>query len=244
MNKNISNKNYYHRYLQLPFTVKKPDCFRTLDHVEMMSGNEWILLTPHNTPTNSDKHIWIEYAKPNFFTDRYDNTQSFYYSKEKVDDTIIKWIESFNLKILNFVDGLHTSPNGGKIDIHSDTKTICNATKINFTWGPDNSVTRWWQVKDESFLILNRSNNEEKVRGIDLDIDLSYALFAKEENCELVHEQVINRPSLMNIGQLHSTYNPHPEQDRWTLCFTLLKPNKEFLQFEEALKIFKDFVYE
>jgi hypothetical protein len=48
----------------------------------------------------------------------------------------------------------------------------------------------------------------------------------------------------MNIGQLHSTYNPDPEQDRWTLCFTLLKSNKEFLQFEEALKIFKDFVYE
>ena len=186
----------------------------------------------------------FEYAKPDFFTGRYDDPQSFYYSREKVDDTIIKWIESFDLKILNLVDGLYTPPKGGKLAIHSDTKTICNATKINFTWGPDNSVTRWWKVKDESFLTLNRSNNEEKATGIVSDIDISYALFAKEENCELVHEQVINNPSLMNIGQLHSTYNPDPEQDRWTLCFTLLKSNKEFLQFEEALKIFKDFVYE
>ena len=243
MNKNMSDQNY-HRYLKLPFTMEKPNCFKTFNASEMMLGNEWILLTPHNAPVNSDNHIWIEHDKPNFFTERNNDTPSFYYSKEKIDDTIIKWIESFNLKILNFVDGLHTSPNGAKIDIHSDTKIIDNATKINFTWGPDNSVTRWWKVKDESFLILNRSNNVEKTRGTDSDIDLSYALFAKEENCQLVYEKVINKPSLMNIGQLHSTYNPHPEQDRWTLCFTLLKLDDTHLQFEEALKIFKDFVYE
>ena len=187
----------------------------------------------------------FEYAKPNFFTGRYDDPQSFYYSREKVDDTIIKWIESFDLKILNLVDGLYTPPKGGKLAIHSDTKTICNATKINFTWGPDNSVTRWWKVKDESHLIpIHPDNSQIEAAGIVPDIVIHSAFHAKEENCELVHEQVINKPSLMNIGQLHSTYNPHITEDRWTLCFTLLKSNSQHLQFEEALEIFDSFAHE
>jgi hypothetical protein len=73
---------------------------------------------------------------------------------------------------------------------------------------------------------------------------VSNAFHAKEENCELVYEKVINQPSLMNIGQLHSTYNPDNIADRWTLCFTLLKQNGDHLQFDEALEIFKDIAYE
>lgn len=187
----------------------------------------------------------FEYAKPNFFTERYDDPQSFYYSKEKIDNTIIKWIESFDLKILDLVDGLYTPPKGGKLAIHSDTKTICNATKINFTWGPDNSVTRWWRVKQSEYLKPVKPDNRHiSAAGIVPDIVVTDAYTAREEDCDMVHEQVINQPSLMNIGQLHSTYNPNMTEDRWTLCFTLLRLDGAHLQFEEAVQIFKDYINE
>ena len=56
-----------------------------------------------------------------------------------------------------------------------------------------------------------------------------------------MYETVIDRPSLLNISQLHSTFNPSPTEHRWTLCFTLLKDDKA-LSFDEALEIFKDYI--
>ena len=70
-------------------------------------------------------------------------------------------------------------------------------------------------------------------------------LYCEDENlCDLVCERVIDRPSLINVGQLHSTYNPHATEGRWTLCFFLLKSDYTHLQFDEAVEIFKDIAYE
>jgi hypothetical protein len=164
---------------------------------------------------------------------------------QSIDNIIIKWIESFNLKVSNVIEGFYTPAKGGILPIHNDTVNISNAVKINFTWGPSNSVTRWWQVIDNTNLItIHPDNSQIEAAGIVPDIKIHSACHAKEKNCKLVHEQVINRPSLMNIGQLHSTYNPHLTEDRWTLCFTLLKPNKNHVQFDEALEIFESFIDE
>ena len=187
----------------------------------------------------------FEYLKPKCFNKSYNHPNMIYVLSESIDNSIIKWIESFDLKVSNVIEGFYTPANGGKLPMHNDTPTISNATKINFTWGPDNSVTRWWKVKDESHLIpIHPDNSQIEAAGIVPDIVIHSAFHAKEENCELVHEQVINKPSLMNIGQLHSTYNPDMTEDRWTLCFTLLHPNGDHVEFEEALKIFGSFIDE
>jgi len=189
--------------------------------------------------------IPFEYPKPDCFNQSYSHPNMIFVSNKFIDQSIITWIESFNLKVSNVIEGFYTPPNGGKLPMHNDTSTISNATKINFTWGPSNSTTRWWQVKDESFLIPAYPDNSHiEAEGIIPDIVVTNAFQSKEENCNLMCEKVINRPSLMNVGQLHSTYNPDNKEDRWTLCFTLLKLDNSHLQFDEALEIFKDIAYE
>jgi hypothetical protein len=187
----------------------------------------------------------FEYSKPIFFNHSYTHANMICISSKSIDNSVIKWLKSFNLKVSNVIERFYTPANGGKFPMHNDTPNISNAVKINFTWGPENSVTRWWKTKEESFLIpIKPDNSQIKSLGITPDIEINSAFSAKEENCDLVYEKIINKPSLMNIGQLHSTFNPHTTEDRWTLCFILLKMNGEHLQFEEALKIFKDIVYE
>ena len=61
--------------------------------------------------------------------------------------------------------------------------------------------------------------------------------------CDKVFEKVIDRPSLMNVGQLHSTYNPG-NQSRWTLSFTVLNQDNSHLTFAESLKIFREVIDE
>jgi hypothetical protein len=83
-------------------------------------------------------------------------------------------------------------------------------------------------------------NKSFKQAGIEPDIDCYKCYSAEEQDIELVHEAVINKPSIMNVGQLHNTHNPDPTQDRWTLSLTLLKLPGDHLSFEEALLKFKD----
>jgi hypothetical protein len=68
-------------------------------------------------------------------------------------------------------------------------------------------------------------------------------MIAEWEDVDLVYEAVIDRPSLLNISQLHSTWNPSPTEYRWTFCFTLLE-NSQALTFNRALEIFKDYIVE
>jgi len=64
------------------------------------------------------------------------------------------------------------------------------------------------------------------------------------EDCDVVHEAVINKPSLLNVGQLHSTHNFNTSEPRWTLSYHLLTiKDNTHIQFEDALDLFKDLVY-
>ena len=71
-----------------------------------------------------------------------------------------------------------------------------------------------------------------------LRTDFSH-LKADKDDLELVYEAVINKPSLMNVGQLHDTYNPDLENSRWTLSFTLLNMDGSHCTFKQATEIFK-----
>lgn len=160
-----------------------------------------------------------------------------------------EWLSGFGLTISNVLEGFYTAPNGGMVPLHSDTATIPgvhDVCKLNFTWGPDDSTTRWYKIKDESLLRRHyidddRINQMFHNAGIVPDIDIKYVLFADFKDVDLVYEAIINRPSLLNISQLHSTWNPSPTEHRWTLCFTLLE-NKQLVPFQRALEIFKDYI--
>ena len=60
----------------------------------------------------------------------------------------------------------------------------------------------------------------------------------------MVYEKRINKPSIVNTGQLHSTHNQSKE-GRITLSYNLVKKhNLELVKFSEALWLFGDLLYE
>jgi len=168
-----------------------------------------------------------------------------YVGRDNVPKEMEPWLSSFGLTLSNVIEGFYSAPNGGQVPIHNDTVTKPgehDAIKINMTWGPEDSVTRWWQTKSEDNLIeivhdQTEINNGFAEAGITPDIECYKCYTAEQHNLDKVHEQVINKPSILNVGQLHSTYNPDPTQNRWTISFTPLKDGK-VITFNQALTIF------
>lgn len=189
------------------------------------------------------------YPKPKRFYESADNF-AVLLDKSVIYEPFQSWVESKGLRISNILEAFYTPPNGGKVPLHADTGYIkpgvSDICKLNFTWGPQDSTTQWYQVKDKAKLVnhsfgKDASNKKFYDAGIEPDIDISTIWIAEWEDVELVHEAVIDRPSLLNISQLHSTWNPSPTEDRWTLCFTLLE-NDKALTFNRALEIFKEYI--
>ena len=177
----------YHRYLDLPFTVSKPNEFIDKDHNEQL-----------------------------------------FFNNDIVPIQLKEFLNNIDLQSIH-TEAFYTAPKD-KIYIHCDTPELDNHVKINFTWGSNDSVTRWWKIKQDKEMSLS---NVEDGGGI---------LTAHENDCDLVYEQVIDKPSLMNVGVLHSTYNPSSE-GRWTLSLVLSRKNKtELLLWGDAVKIFKDYI--
>jgi len=177
----------YHRYLNLPFTIDKPESFKEL--------------------------------KENDYYDYWDN--------KIVPKVINEWLDSVGLYNIH-TEAFFTAPNNS-IDIHCDTPELDNHVKINFTWGAPTSTTRWWRLLEgRSYKPWNSKDG-----GV---------LVARENDCELVYEKVIDRPSLINVGMLHSTYNPS-KQGRWTLCLVPCpKGSKDLLLWDDALVFLKDYI--
>ena len=192
----------------------------------------------------------FEYPKPEEFNTGVEK-YSVLLNDTEIYEPFKQWVEQFDLTISNVLEAFYTSPNGGRVPLHTDTSYLPgthDVCKLNFTWGPMDSTTRWYKIKDENKLVkhfLNEDHANKKFynAGIVPDIDISYVLFAEWEDADLVYETVIDRPSLLNVSQLHSTWNPSSEQHRWTLCFTLLE-NGEVLTFQRANEIFKDYIAE
>lgn len=66
----------------------------------------------------------------------------------------------------------------------------------------------------------------------------------KEENSQIIYRANTNKISLVNVGIPHSTYNP-TEEGRWTLCFGVHnKKTKSDLIWSDALKVFEDYIVE
>lgn len=178
----------YHRYLNLPFTIDKPESFKELKE------NDYVIM--------KDNSI--------------------------IPSMVVDWLDTFGLFSIH-TEAFFTAPNDS-IDIHCDTPEIDNHVKINFTWGPSNSTTRWWKLKEGR---AYKPWSSKDGGGI---------LLAKEHDCDLLYEQVIDKPSLINVGMLHSTFNPTNE-GRWTLCLVPCQKGADhLLHWDDAVKIFKDYI--
>lgn len=193
-------------------------------------------------------NIPLTYPKPEIFNHPSNNYTALI-DQKYIYTPFQEWVEGFGLTISNVLEGFYTPPNGGRVPLHSDTSSMPgdnDICKLNFTWGSLDSTTQWYKIRDETKIKkhhLDEADANQKFyeAGIVPDIDISYVMFADHEDGDLMHEAVIDRPSLLNISQLHSTWNPSPTEHRWTLCFTLLE-NKKLLSFQRGLEIFKDYI--
>lgn len=122
------------------------------------------------------------------------------------------------------------TPPGGKIWIHGDSDKITDFARINLSWGPNDSELVWWEPK-----------TGVKLEPIVTAFGENY-LRADEKDCNVIHRAVINRPSIVQVGMLHSTWNPGPG-GRWTLAIPLAeKSEPKRVSFEMAVAMFADYV--
>ena len=155
-------------------------------------------------------------------------------------------IEEFNssLGLITVHTEVFYTPPGGELPIHADDVALDNRAKINITWGPPEGTVRWW--KSENAKAITDLESAKEMLGAELQPDEDFSarqhanLLAKKEDCELIWEANTNKVSLINVGQLHSTYNP-TNVGRWTLCFVPASRairGGAYLTFEEAVEAF------
>jgi len=213
----------YHRYLNLPFSFEKPTLY---DSIELKDYCEFI-----------------------YFKD-----------EDLLTEPILDFIDSLGLYRIK-TNSVYSAPKDG-IRIHSDTPDLSDKVKLSFSWGSSDSKTIWWEPIDKKKIkVVNfyESNMTRTVKCSKIKMatiperirlflkgkkpgPLTKYAWAKEKHCKKVLERTIDRPSLYNVGRLHSTWNPS-DKGRWTLSFILgKKKDKKPLHFTEALNYFWDYI--
>lgn len=160
-----------------------------------------------------------------------------------VDENMSNFLQKLNLRVAN--TEVFFTPGGGKLPIHIDDWKMDNHVKINISYGPPEGTTRWWKSL--------KFNNEKEYKDGGYDISSHYnihyenftdrhhrSIWLKEEDCELIYEASTNKPSLVNVGTFHSSYNP-TNIGRWTLCF-VIGTQDDYLYWDDAVKVFQDYI--
>lgn len=170
--------------------------------------------------------------KVNLF-DRTDYDPMFYrhvrVDQQDINAEVVEWFENIGIHFYWF-EAFYTPPFGGKIPIHTDTPELCDVVKINWTYGAPKSKLIWWEAKDSKY-----------IDSFQTEFGAQY-LTIKEKHAKRIYEAEINKPSLVNIGHFHSTYNP-TSQGRWTLSLPLMHRDRSTrLDWTEALSILKNYI--
>ena len=129
------------------------------------------------------------------------------------------------------------TPAGMSLPIHADTKRLNNRVKINITWGPEEGVIRWWKAKRNSLFVTSDGGKDGKTHREHKNVR------ADIKDCDFVYQVNTNRPSLVNVGQLHDTYSP-THAGRWTLSFVpqVKGSSDRCLYWDDAIEYYKDYI--
>jgi len=165
-------------------------------------------------------------SKPTQFEQDFDDNQHIILEESVLDVDFKNWLRLLGCEII-YLEAFYTAPYES-INVHSDDNKLSNRCKINVTWGDYTSKTRWWKIKDEKLL---------QTRATPYGTE---HLLADEKDCDLIYEATISKPSLVNVGMLHSTYNPSSE-GRWTLCVIPGK-NNNYIDWQNGLEIFSNYI--
>jgi hypothetical protein len=180
------------------------------------------------------KDIPFEIEKPSEFNKEHDQPihRELAFDHASAKD-MCEWVKQFGI-VVGCVEYFYTPPNGGSLSQHTDSSTFNDMTKINITWGPVGGVIRWWQsdnVKSEYYTGGTDEFSEHN----------KSVLIADEKDCTLLYEADTNNVSLVNVGILHSTFNPGTT-GRYTLCFTLDYPDDSRVPWDHAVSVLQDYI--
>jgi hypothetical protein len=149
---------------------------------------------------------------------------------EQINPELIQWLTDLNIVAPGWFEAFYTPANGGKLPIHIDTTEICEAVKLNWTYGDPGSKLIWWKINDISHAEILYTHGQQY-------------LLANEMDCTKILEVEISKPSLVNAGQFHSTYNP-TNKGRWTLSLPLMPiVGTQRLDWNQAITTFQDYLY-
>lgn len=133
------------------------------------------------------------------------------------------WLNSLGLTS-KWIEVFYTPPFSKGI-IHSDNCLYEEWTKIIFQFGAPHSTMRWWDSDKTNKIITN-------------DDEL---LIAEENNSILKYEIPITTAGLVNIGPLHSSYNPTSDS-RFVITLALFDTNYKRILWDDAVNILSSYI--
>jgi hypothetical protein len=159
------------------------------------------------------------------------------------NDKIEEWLNSLGLTS-KWIEVFFTPPNDSGI-IHSDNTSWDDWAKIIYQFGADGSRMRWW----ESDKLTEYSTSLEHIQNISYTKkyrnDSHYhgqVLTSSEEESNLVYEVELDKASLVNVGPLHSSYNPTNDK-RFVITIALFDlENKQRVLWDDAIEIMSDYI--
>lgn len=135
------------------------------------------------------------------------------------------------LKARNIVAGnpvcFYTPPGSDRGFHHVDSTVIDNMVKLNFIVAEKNTVMQWFKFNGTDLDIIAQQN----ITGG------GYLKF-KPALCELIWEEELQSPSLVNAGIPHNVRN-RSNASRWTISYPLFTLDGKHLQWQQAVEIFK-----
>lgn len=159
--------------------------------------------------------------------------------REYFPTEFIQWFHNHQVQV-KYAE-VFVIPPGGHLAIHSDARYLgSNLTKLNIVEGDDTAQMAWYSMidKDKSLPMEDFTIVESKYLRLD------------DDNAKLEFMTPITQPSLVNVGAFHNVYNiTNNKKTRYCVSMVLssLKPDgddNELMQFQNAVTIFKEFLYE
>ena len=167
------------------------------------------------------------------------------------NDKIEPWLNTMGFTSA-WIEFFYTPP-GDEGVIHSDNVYYADWAKLIFQFGGEGSTMRWWT----SDSVMRVSTSAEQVCSMDIPERSEYnvgdrtddhyhgqVLVTREQYANLEHEVEVGSCSLVNVGPLHSSYNPSSES-RFTLTIALMDMNTPYerrILWDEALEAFKPYL--
>ena len=154
--------------------------------------------------------------------------------KELNNDYLFEFLESLGLGTI-FIEVFYTPPKQNGM-IHSDNPHKTEWSKLYFQFGANGSTMRWWDSDNIQEVSTASGHGGDRT-------DKHYhgqVLIADEEDSTIIHEADLQTPHIVNVGQLHSSYNPTSEK-RFVVTLALFDLYNQRLLWKDAMKKFEKY---